>query len=154
MKNAFSMIELVFVIVIIGILAGVAIPRMMVTRDDAQITKVKSDISTIRSSIINLRNKTLLSGNGSYPEYLDDAVNSTEGEELFDGNDSIGYLLDYPIISKNSDGNWMKSADGNYTVKVLGVDVLFVYNKNGRGKFDCRNENTGEADTTCKTLVQ
>jgi len=35
MKNAFTMIELIFVIVIIGILASVAIPKLTATRDDA-----------------------------------------------------------------------------------------------------------------------
>jgi prepilin-type N-terminal cleavage/methylation domain-containing protein len=38
MKKAFTMIELIFVIVIIGILAGVAIPKLAATRDDAKVT--------------------------------------------------------------------------------------------------------------------
>ena len=35
MKKAFTMIELIFVIVIIGILASVAIPKLAASRDDA-----------------------------------------------------------------------------------------------------------------------
>jgi len=37
MKKAFTMIELVFVIVILGILASVAIPKLAATRDDAEV---------------------------------------------------------------------------------------------------------------------
>ena len=36
MKKAFTMIELIFVIVILGILAAVAIPKLAATRDDAK----------------------------------------------------------------------------------------------------------------------
>ena len=37
MKKAFTMIELIFVIVILGILASVALPRLAATREDAEI---------------------------------------------------------------------------------------------------------------------
>ncbi len=38
------MIELIFVIVIIGILAAVAIPRLAATRDDAKISQMANAI--------------------------------------------------------------------------------------------------------------
>ena len=50
-KNAFSMIELVFVIVVLGILASVAIPKFAATRTDAEISKGRADIASIRSGI-------------------------------------------------------------------------------------------------------
>ena len=50
-KKAFTMIELVFVIVVIGILAAIAVPKMAATRDDATITKAIATIGSVRSAI-------------------------------------------------------------------------------------------------------
>jgi prepilin-type N-terminal cleavage/methylation domain-containing protein len=53
MKKAFTMIELIFVIVMIGILAAIAIPKMMVTRDDAQTAALTSQIRAATKEIIS-----------------------------------------------------------------------------------------------------
>ena len=45
MKKAFTMIEPIFVIAIMGILAAVIISKINATRDDAKLTKVMSEIT-------------------------------------------------------------------------------------------------------------
>ena len=64
-QKAFTMIELVFVIVIIGILAGIALPRLATTRDDAFISKARTTVGALRSAISTERQKRILRGDFS-----------------------------------------------------------------------------------------
>ena len=49
-QRGFTLIELMVVIVILGILAGVVVPRIMDNPDKARVTKAKHDITALESA--------------------------------------------------------------------------------------------------------
>jgi len=157
MKKAFTMIELVFVIVVLGILAAVALPKFGPIVEDAKLAAGKSTVSSIRSAIVSERQSNLIKGTSSYPAFLDDeAAPFIEGQELFDGNGTGANdisILTYPIYAKNSGGGWMKTgvtantATYRYIISTA-RDVNFTYTI-ANGRFDCDHT---KAD--CKRMAE
>ena len=144
-KQAFTMIELVFVIVILGILASVAFPKFSAISKDANLAQGKATIASVRAAILNERQRSLIKGTAAYPAYLDDATTAV-GQNLFDGNGTTVSILQYPILSSQKQGGWMKtSANGASITYDFYLDTAstatFTYTK-GSGLFDCNHGNT------------
>lgn len=140
------MIEMVFVIVVLGILAGIAIPKFVATRTDAVIANGRSDVAAIRTAISTERQKRFMQGSSSYISRLDAGVGTGAGVTIFDGNGTVGStLLTYGITTKNSDGGWMKTGATTYAYKVAGTTNTFTYNS-ADGTFKCT------AGTYCSQL--
>ena len=142
---AFTMIELVFVIVVLGILAAIAVPKLAATRTDAEISKGAADVAAIRSGIVSVRQRHLLKGDYTYPAAL--SGGGAASGLLFDG-DGTGQILMYPITAKDANGHWRQNGE-NYIYKVKNLDCTFEYD-DADGTFDL----TGQNDAICDFLVQ
>ncbi|EAM0974941.1 prepilin-type N-terminal cleavage/methylation domain-containing protein [Campylobacter jejuni] len=61
MRKAFTILELVFVIVILGILAAIALPKMSSSKDEAEVSKSLNNLKTLINdiSIYTLKNDHL-----------------------------------------------------------------------------------------------
>ena len=121
------MIELIFVIVVLGILAGVAVPRFFPVVEDAYIAKAQAKVSVIRSGLQNWRSLHLLKGDGgAYPSSIDD---DSDASKLF---------CKVTTCETNSSavGKWSKKSNGEYLFHLDSYDIVFDYNST-TGSFGC-----------------
>lgn len=140
-RAAFSMIELVFVIVVLGILSAIAVPKFAATRTDAQISKGRADIASIRSAIITERQSRLIKGDSDWISQLSD--NNTT---LFTHNN----LLLYGVTSGKEDGHWERTATNKYTFHVGGKNCTFTYDSSA-GTFS-KGNTVDDNSSICKNL--
>lgn len=123
MRSGFTMVELMFVIVVLGILASIAIPRIGSSITDAQIARGVADVSAIRSAIIAERQRRLLTGD---PSYIPD-INPT----FTASTDNTRTLLTYPLKTGTASGEWEAGGDGlTFTYHIEGADTTFTYHPN------------------------
>ena len=146
-KYAFTVIELIFVIVILGILSAIAIPKLSSTKELAEITKARSDISSIRSAIITERQSRLITGDSSWISVL--SQNTTT---LFDGNGTSNLLM-YGMTASTGSGHWQSTSGTAYTYTVGSTVLAFTYD-NATGIFTCSTTaGTDAQDQLCKDLI-
>ena len=148
--KAFTMIELVFVIVVIGILAAIAVPKFAATRGDAEIAKAKATVGAVRSSIATERQKRILRGDFANPittlHSADNAISIFNADA--DGN--TGRVLEYSVPTcatlGKTQGCW----------KVVGTNYRFMLPTSGYADFNITNSrfDCDSSDANCKLLTQ
>ena len=104
MKKGFTMIELIFVIVILGILASVAIPRLAATRTDAEIA---TTVSNIRTLIGDLSSYYVVKGS-----FKDATWGDVTNVPIRDGGRNLVKSNDPIVTKKNWNGVYYLSAGG------------------------------------------
>jgi len=145
-KKAFTMIELIFVIVILGILAAVAIPKLAATRDDAQVSLIAQDIgtaigeissyatskSTINTNFLVMSNAIQKMQNAGYAALSNnkaiisiDGVNCIKMEVIKNATNDDLKISD--ISSTNQQCLSLQSAIDaqNYSIKLRGTSVNY-----------------------------
>jgi type II secretory pathway pseudopilin PulG len=112
MTKSFSLLEIIIVVLVISIIASFAIPKLSNYINKTNMTKLKSQISIIRSELANYKSENILLGNENIIDSLDNAQINIKNERLFTK------LLDINIISTSNTekqaGSWLKTSQNSY----------------------------------------
>jgi len=111
MKNrrahaAFTLVELVMVIVIIGLLAAVVTPKFTSMKTEAQDAAEQGTVAAVQSGIKLAHLTSLAQGTDVYPNTLDSASNGVASES----NPLFADVIDGGV----TDGNWKKTGKRSY----------------------------------------
>lgn len=151
MKKSFSILEIIFAIVIIVVISSFAINKYLDYTKQANFLKIKSELALINSAINQLyANQTLLGNDNFILNRLDDADINTKEQNLFNGYEEY-ILLDEAILSTNENdrklGYWIKLSNSEYRVYFTKDNYVDFYFDNEKNLFSC-DENT----PLCKEL--
>ena len=106
-RNGFTLIELIIVMVILGIMAAVAVPRYLDSIANAEESAEDAVISAIRAGLKQYANNSLVNnGRASWPTNPFDALSEKP----------VGYTLDDDVA--DTDGEWTFIDNGNGTGQI------------------------------------
>jgi general secretion pathway protein G len=126
-RKAFTLVELVMVIVIIGLLAAVVVPKFGDMKTEAQNAAEKATVAGIRSGIKLAHMTSLAKGTDAYPATLDSAANGAASEAK--------PLFTEVIEDGISDPNWEKLGSGSY--RYIPTGIQYTYDQS-TGKFNVK----------------
>lgn len=138
--KAFSMLELIFVLMILGILAAIALPKLDFSTQQSKILALKAEFALIQSALSAHRNDIFLNKNTNL-KALDNAQIGAEAQDLFycakicaSANCCAKSLLESPIHSSLK--GWMKTGANTYSFN-LGKERLEFQFRPDTQSFEC-----------------
>jgi general secretion pathway protein G len=137
MKKSFTLIELIFVIVIIGLLGTFAVPKFMQTYFSAKSSNAKSIVASLRSAIEVKHGENIIddSATENYPFPLDNAALNSSNQKLF------SRVLKNPINSCLQTDCWYKddntSDSETYGFKYKDDTTLKIIYYEVNGSIEC-----------------
>lgn len=85
-RRAFTLIELIAVIVVLAILAGVALPKYFDYAAQAKVSAVKGVLGGVRAGVANFYANAALSGTAAYPTLVQLQTVGTVMQEILPQN--------------------------------------------------------------------
>lgn len=129
--KSFSLIEVIFAILIIAIISSVALPKLFSLSQETSYIQLKSDLATIRNALLNYKNNSIMK-------------NTTSVLQKLEENDATLFsnILSKPIPIKEDYPHWSKKNDTTYLYNFSQNSSLeFFYDKHNLS-FLCDTKNT------------
>ena len=119
MRNAFTLLELIMVLVIIGILAAVAVPRFSHLSANSKVASELATAATIQSAIDDVHSDWIVSeGSFEWGDGKDQSSVNAQGypQKLGDCNPAFNWILKN---SQGVDAKWQctDNGDGTFTYR-------------------------------------
>lgn len=134
MKSAFSLFELIIVILILSILVSFIVINVSSSLDSSIKVKIKSEIALIRNSISKYKTKDILLGKANLI-VLDDAPVDTNKSKLFNN------ILDFSLTSTSTQyklvGDWIKKTSSEYII-YISKDTILKFKLEDKS-FNCKS---------------
>jgi len=164
MKKAFTLIELIFVIVIIGLLASVAIPKFSNLTKHAKNSAFKSVVTSVQNAIENVHSQWIVNDNFSWNPAADgndhssDFNNSNGYPIKLDSGSGVdklfSYVLKTPVLACGSktSGCFEEYDDKKYEYNYSSSKAIrFEYNSSN-GNIVC-DDGVGVTQSECENLL-
>lgn len=139
-SNAFTLLEIIISVVIIGILLSLAVPKFFIGRDDARLVLARSEVSAIISGISIYHSKSILVGSFDFPDLSPDS-NGRLFAQVLDGG-----------IMQSQNSGWSFLGKGLFKFTINDKSTIFKYD-NTNGSFECASS-SGLREGLCAELMR
>lgn len=128
--KSFSLIEIIFAILIVAIITSIALPNLFSLSSNSSFVRLKSDIVTIQNALKRYKDSSLMKNISIKLDTLDEDDTNLFSKIL---KNPIKTTLDYPSWSKNNHNSYLFHFSQN-------SELEFIYDKD-KLTFSCDKEN-------------